>query len=104
MQPENFNKEENSMESMKLTPFLTVVVLLAVIIALTAGSVSAGTFAVGPLMLVSGPSPFAACTIGGSGSSVKYVNAEVEPQVAVNPTNPNLAKPEPNRKCQISKS
>lgn len=37
--------------------------------------------------VVSGPSPFAACTIGGPG--VNYVNAEVEPWLAVNPANPN---------------
>src|SRR5437899_3913921 len=35
-------------------------------------------------LLVSGPSPFAGCTIGGPGTV--YVNAEVEPRVAVNPT------------------
>ncbi|KVN41231.1 hypothetical protein WJ63_22460 [Burkholderia pyrrocinia] len=34
---------------------------------------------------VSGPSPFAACTIGGPGTV--YVNAEVEPWLAVNPAN-----------------
>ena len=56
------------------------------------GTVPAGanTFTVGPLVLNSGPSPFASCTIGAaSGSSVNYPNAEVEPWVAVNPTNPN---------------
>ncbi|KWF75600.1 hypothetical protein WL93_29530 [Burkholderia diffusa] len=35
---------------------------------------------------VSGPSPFAACTIGGPGTN--YVNAEVEPWLSVNPANP----------------
>lgn len=43
--------------------------------------------AVGPLTIVSGPSPFAACTVGGPGTN--YVNAEVEPYVAINPTNAN---------------
>lgn len=38
-------------------------------------------------VLVSGPSPFAGCTIGGPGTV--YVNAEVEPWVAVNPANPS---------------
>jgi hypothetical protein len=41
--------------------------------------------------LVSGPSPFAACPIGFPaivGPSINYVNAEVEPRVAVNPTDP----------------
>ncbi|MBZ5794610.1 glycoside hydrolase [Burkholderia contaminans] len=37
-------------------------------------------------VLVSGPSPYAACTIGGPGTV--YVNAEVEPWLAVNPANP----------------
>ena len=38
--------------------------------------------------LVSGPSPFAGCTVGGGAGSTNYVNAEVEPFVAVNPANP----------------
>ncbi|AXF23436.1 hypothetical protein CUJ89_23735 [Burkholderia pyrrocinia] len=38
-------------------------------------------------VLVSGPSPYAACTIGGPGTV--YVNAEVEPWLAVNPANPS---------------
>jgi len=37
--------------------------------------------------LVSGASPFASCNIGGPGTL--YVNAEVEPWLAVNPTNPS---------------
>ena len=48
-----------------------------------AGVVSAG---VAPLRLVSGPSPFAACTIGGPGTI--NVNDEVEPFLAVDPTAP----------------
>ena len=35
----------------------------------------------------SGPSPFASCNIGGPGTV--YVNAEVEPWLAVNPANPS---------------
>ncbi len=38
-------------------------------------------------VLASGPSPFANCTIGGPGTV--YVNAEVEPWVAINPANPS---------------
>ncbi|MFL6703865.1 MAG: sialidase family protein, partial [Paraburkholderia graminis] len=38
-------------------------------------------------VLVSGPSLFATCTIGGPGTN--YVNAEVEPWVATNPKNPS---------------
>ncbi len=65
-----------------------LLVLALALIALTAASVSsvyAGTFAVGPLVLASGPSPFAGCTVGGPGTV--YVNSEVEPFIAVNPTN-----------------
>ena len=40
-----------------------------------------------PAGLASGPSPFVGCTIGSAGpTSVVYDNTEVEPQVAVNPT------------------
>jgi hypothetical protein len=42
---------------------------------------------VGPLVAVSGVSPFAACTVGGPGTV--YVNSEVEPWIAVNPLNPS---------------
>ncbi len=40
--------------------------------------------AVGPLALVSGPSPYASCVNAGEPGTV-YVNAEAEPSVAVNP-------------------
>ncbi len=70
----------------KKTLSIQIAVALIVIAALAA-SVSAGTYTVAPLTLASGPSPFAACTIGGPGTN--YVNAEVEPWVDVNPTNPN---------------
>jgi hypothetical protein len=44
-------------------------------------------YVLNPPVLVSGPSPFAACTVGSAGpTSVVYTNAEVEPFVAVNPT------------------
>src|SRR5437870_3036714 len=41
--------------------------------------------AIASTTLVSGPSPFASCTVGGPGTV--YVNAEDEPRVAVNPAN-----------------
>ncbi len=66
---------------------VTLILAMAV-----AASVSASSFTVAPLKLVSGPSPFASCTmIGGPGNppGTNYVNAEVEPWVAVNPTNSN---------------
>src|SRR5438132_7295303 len=37
--------------------------------------------------LVSGPSPFAGCTVG-SGTGINYLNSEVEPYLAINPANP----------------
>ena len=61
--------------------------LLVAIAVCSVALVTAVSAAVGPLVLTSGVSPFAACTIGGPGTN--YVNAEVEPWVAVNPTNPN---------------
>jgi hypothetical protein len=50
-----------------------------------AGPAVAGPATVSPLVRASGPSPFAGCTVGGPGTV--YVNAEVEPYVAVNPAN-----------------
>src|SRR5215218_3970769 len=61
--------------------------LLLATAALALGFASVVSASVGPLVLASGPSPFAACTVGGPGTN--YVNAEVEPWVAVNPTDPN---------------
>ena len=60
-------------------------------IALPAAAAAAAP-TVGPLSLVSGPSPFAGCTGGldpGSPPGPNYVNAEVEPFVAVNPASPS---------------
>jgi hypothetical protein len=56
--------------------------------ALTSGA-SAHPLTVAPLTLVSGPSPFAGCTAGAAPGSVLYTNAEEEPWVDANPTNPN---------------
>ena len=59
----------------------------AAVCALAAGG-SAGVFTVAPLTTVSGPSPFAACAVGDAAGSVLYPNAEEEPWVDDNPTNP----------------
>ena len=65
-------------------------VVPAVVCALIVVSVAAaGSYTAGPLSLASGPSPFAGCTTGGNPTSTNYANTEVEPFVAVNPTNPN---------------
>jgi hypothetical protein len=73
--------EESSMRRNK-PGVLLIGIPLAIVLATSTTSWAAP-------VLVSGPSPFASCTIGGSPSSVVYVNAEVEPWVAMNP-NPNF--------------
>ncbi len=69
-----------------------VAVVIGLAVAVAAVPAQASTFALGPVTVASGPSPFApGC--GGPGealsSSVNYQNAEVETHVAVNPTNAN---------------
>lgn len=66
---------------------ITIVIVLATMVI----SADAAVFTVAPLTLISGPSPFAACTDGATGTpgETLYVNAEVEPWVDVNPVNPN---------------
>ena len=54
----------------------------AAVVAILMAAVPAFAGISGPV-LVSGPSPFASCTVGGPGTN--YPNAEVEPWVAVNP-------------------
>jgi len=66
-----------------IAPLTVLVVVLTLMVTAHSVLVHANPSA----MLVSGPSPFASCTIGGAGTN--YVNAEVEPRVAVNPTNPS---------------
>ena len=50
---------------------------------------SPGTFTLSAPVVASSASPFAACTAGETPDGVVYPNTEVEPFVAVNPTNPN---------------
>jgi hypothetical protein len=59
----------------------------AVIAAVAAFAVAGLALAAAGPIDVSGLSPFASCTIGGPGTN--FVNSEVEPFVAVNPTNPS---------------
>jgi hypothetical protein len=66
-------------------PIIPVLGAIAATIAFAAPAVAAPA-TVGPLVLASGPSPFAGCTVGGPGTV--YPNTEVEPFVSVNPTNP----------------
>jgi hypothetical protein len=64
---------------------------VAVVVAgvVVAPQVAAAPATVSPLVLASGPSPFAGCPFGGTGGQGEtvYENAETEPFVAVNPRN-----------------
>jgi hypothetical protein len=66
---------------------LMVIAPLTVLVVVLAVSQGALVQASPSPTLVSGPSPFASCSVGGPDTT--YVNAEVEPRVAVNPTNPS---------------
>ena len=67
--------------------------ILVVLAAPTMAIASAGPYTLGPTVIASGASPFAGCTDGDDPDadppSISYVNTEVEPFVAVNPTNLN---------------
>jgi Neuraminidase (sialidase) len=67
---------------------ISPVFVAAVATALFASGTSAAA-TVSPITLVSGPSPYANCTVGAGTGKTIYVNAEVEPQVSINPTNAN---------------
>jgi hypothetical protein len=64
----------------------TFIRVIPAAVVMAAASAAATAATVDPVV-ASGPSPFASCTIGGPGTN--YVNAEVEPWVAVNPANPS---------------
>jgi len=68
------------------------VLLFTMILALMiTQEVSASGFNVAPLTVITGPSPFAGCTVGATGNpgETLYENSEEEPWVAVNPANPD---------------
>jgi hypothetical protein len=77
----NVAQKENSMRHLKQVKyvFVSIVALLAVLAASPVGQVQASA-----LVTVSGPSPYASCLNAGQ-PGTNYVNAEVEPYVAVNP-------------------
>ena len=66
-------------------------ILASVVMALMLpGTAAANDYAIGPDTTVSGPSTLTGCPFGASPDfAAAYNNTEVEPQVAVNPTNPN---------------
>lgn len=63
-----------------------ILAALAIVTLVTVSPASAGTVTVAPLKLVSGPSPFPPGCNGAPQTGINYPNAEVEPWVAVNPT------------------
>ena len=71
-------------------PAISTIGVLVGAMALAAPAL-AGPATVSPLVTVSGPSPYASCTAldPGSPPGTNYLNAEVEPWVAVNPAKPN---------------
>jgi hypothetical protein len=77
----------NTFAANKFVLFIIAAMLVVMLTTLTISPVNAGSFIVAPLRLVSGPSPFAGCTIGQFNNATNYVNAEEEPWVDVNPTN-----------------
>ena len=69
---------------------LVVAVSTSVLVLAMPGTAAGYPYALGPPVLASGPSPFAGCTVGSMfPGSVVYPNTEVEPFVAVDPTDPD---------------
>ncbi len=66
---------------------LIVCAALTTVVWAAASPATAGPLTASVPVAISGPSPFAACTVGGFLDGVNTVNGEVEPWVAVNPTN-----------------
>jgi hypothetical protein len=73
---------------MRTRASLTAFAIVAALIVLAAVPSTAGPFAVSPLTVISGPSPFAGCDISGQ-TGTNFLNSEVEPWVEVNPTDPD---------------
>ena len=78
---------------MRIPQFILVGTILVVLGAPSTAIATAGTYVLGPAITASGGSPFAACPNGvdpgADPPSFSYTDAEVEPFVAVNPTNPD---------------
>ena len=77
----------SSLRSSRRSPGAFVVALVALGALLVAGGASSASgYTIGSPVLASGPSPFATCTTGGAPGDTNFVNTEVEPYIAVNPT------------------
>lgn len=71
--------------------WLAALVVLVTLGVLGAGAVRAGPFATSALVQVSGGSPIAACNgDDGNVGGTEFVDSEVEPFLAVDPSNPNV--------------
>ncbi len=58
----------------------------AALVVLVLGLAPVTASSVAPLVVATGPSPYAGCTVG-AGTGTVFVNAEVEPQASINPVN-----------------
>ena len=75
---------------MRSRMMLRLLVLTAALTLAVVAPASGGVFARSPLQIVSVPSPFAGCDLSGlAAGGTNFLNAEVEPWVEANPTNPN---------------
>jgi hypothetical protein len=78
---------------MRRSRLMLIGAILVMLGAPTMAIASPGTYVLGPAITASGASPFAGCADGGDPDAnpapINYVNTEVEPFVAVNPTNLN---------------
>jgi hypothetical protein len=76
---------------MRLPRIVLIGSIVAILAAPTAAFAAPGPYSLGAPVTASSASPFAACTAGGDPDAdpppINYVNSEVEPFVAVNPTN-----------------
>ncbi len=73
------------MQHDKIYRLLSTIAAVTILTLSLVGSAAAAT--AGNLVLVSGPSPYASCVNAGEPGTV-YVNAEVEPSIAINPSSP----------------
>ena len=78
------------MDSLRAVRIVSSAVAGLLVAAVAAGIASAKPYVLGAEQLVSGPSALTACPFGASADfEAAFDDAEVEPQVAVDPTNPN---------------
>src|SRR6266511_953080 len=87
--PKSFQgaREKGDFMRKRQLAILALVAACLTTLAVIAGSATAGPFTVAPPAVISAPSPFTNCNIGLPDGGTNYLNAEVEPWVAVNPAN-----------------